>query len=236
MDKTIKIPEWLMYVIALVIVALMILMFTQRHNAAKEVIMYENNLKTTKNELKQSVTTNNLISESFANFKYVSEHTTQHADSEMTRLRSLVNKLTLSATSITAKTNEAIDAATTITFDTSSISDENQSPIYSSTVSTEWDTIRVVASRYATHISYVMLNKFDIKQSRKRVGLFKHENYVEVTSLNPHTETIGLRSFIVQDSKLSRFGIGACAGVTLDNAFKIRPSITVGLTYSLFSF
>lgn len=151
--------------------------------------------------------------------------------SSIGKLQKLVDKLSISATYLNNVTHNNLYSATQgiIQHDTVIGKDgiKNIYPEYRDTIKNKWEDFKISANKDSFHIQYKVFNEFEIKQTWKRNGLFRHKTAIaEITNLNPHTETKDLKSFTVAENKGNRlrdFLFGVLASAILIEGLKIIP-------------
>jgi hypothetical protein len=68
------------------------------------------------------------------------------------------------------------------------------------------------------------------------LGLGKGKPFAQVKNLNPYSATTNLKTYQVSPIDPKRFGLGVFTGIVLGSGLEIKPTIGLGLTYSLIQF
>lgn len=100
-------------------------------------------------------------------------------------------------------------------------------PTYTSSKSTLWLDLNIIAKRDSTHFDLKVRNKYSVV-----VGHDKQGTFAEVTNYNPYTETTDMRTYSVLIPKPKRLSLGIHAGYGIvDTGF--GPYFGVGINYDL---
>jgi hypothetical protein len=120
--------------------------------------------------------------------------------STMERLQKEVRRNTQLAAVIRQQTTSTV----VMTTDTVYLRDNDSTPVYQGSVSDEWADIAVTATADTIMVDYLVRNEF-VFQAVTKGGVFKPRTIeATVTSLNPHTETVGLSTWVVPVKKPRR--------------------------------
>lgn len=130
-------------------------------------------------------------------------------DSSIQKLLALVNKKTISATVVSNTTSGTISSGTIVTGRDTVIKDSliYIYPEYTLKPQiTKWDSISGKATKDTFQIFYKVFNEFEITQryekQKVKGKLFRQKvPMINITNLNPKTETRELKSFAVQPAK-----------------------------------
>lgn len=178
---------------------------TNNHTFEKIYNQSQDSLRFTRNKLNEQLATTNLLYGSVSDLKKL------HASDSSTigRLQKMVNKNTISATSLAVVTNSNINISeqATIVHDTiTSNGVEYLYPEYRDTIKNKWETVIIKVNKDSAHVDYKIFNEFDLKQEWKSNGLFKRKTAIaSVLNLNPNTETLQYKTFTVKEDKSNRF-------------------------------
>jgi len=162
-------------------------------------------------------------------------------DSTIQALQALVSdtKGLLSATVLSNSTANVVRSVTTISrVDTVWRAEVMEIyPVYWTMFKNEWENFNVTANRDTFIIDYTLYNKFEITQAREKreKGLFKRKvPVITIKNLNPHTETLALRSFAIkpQPRRIS-IGVGVYYGVTIPDG-KLSALAGGGIQFNIF--
>lgn len=219
-------------IIALSII--IVILLTQRacNNNASVINSYENDLDTLRNKLNQQEARNHLIVDAYNSIKAVA----RAKDSSLVDLQKIIDSKTSSATILQTRTQSTVTGKPTVLDSNGEIVEmQSNCPTYILNRGSDEDTVSVEASCGKVTFTYTAYNIFQIKQYWKRKGIFKKENFVEVTNLNPHTQTTGLRSFKVNSSQ-SRLSLGISISAGISSQLQPGIFIGAGLHYSIISF
>ncbi len=181
-------------------------------------------LHKTRNKLHQEITTTTLLYGNIEDFKKI-----HFADSSaIGKLQQLVNKFTISATYLSDVTGNSVSLATQTVIMHDTIFKDGIKylyPEYQDSISNRWEKFKIRASKDSIHLDYKVFNEFDLKQEWKNNGLFKRKTpEVTILNLNPHTETLELKTFTVKEDKTNRLRdmlIGAAMAVITVEATRV---------------
>lgn len=140
-------------------------------------------------------------------------------DSTLKRLSELVKKGSRTITVLQTNTSDSGSAPTILQADTS----RPEFPIYTASWSSKWDSFYIVATRDSIFRRYTVKNEFDIRHTWASTGFLQPKALqVEVLSLNPNSQTTGLRSWSIKQPKanrilwgLSGFALGFFSGMSV---------------------
>ena len=91
----------------------------------------------------------------------------------------------------------------------------------------------------SSYASLKVRNSYSIvigEEKQGFLGLGKRKPFVEVTNLNPYTQTKNLKTFEVKDDRKKKWVIGPQLGLTLGQSFQLIPTVGAGVTYKLIEF
>ena len=112
-------------------------------------------------------------------------------------------------------------------------------PTYESQWDLRWSSGSIKATRDSIFRDFKVKNEFEITHGFERVGFFKpKELNVNILNLNPNTETLELRSYMVQiPNKRFTVGIHAGYGIVMNGvSIGTGPYIGVGVGFTVFKF
>lgn len=84
-------------------------------------------------------------------------------------------------------------------------------------------------------LDYKIKNEYHVVIGEEKQSLFKKKPFVEITNLNPYTETTSLRTYQVAN-KEKKFGLGIQAGYGINHKLSPGFYIGIGVHYSLIRF
>lgn len=122
--------------------------------------------------------------------------------SEIEKLRKLVNKNTISASTVRTETHGVMTSKTEAVRDT--ICDSTCYPTYYTSYNNKWENVTVLASKDSVKVDYTVFNDFSMTQEMRKEGKWynpKYVPYVTIKNNNPHTTTTNLQSFAVEPPK-----------------------------------
>jgi hypothetical protein len=183
-----------------------------------------------RNKAGQQVSTISILSGSIKDLKSIRASDS----SSIGKLQKMVDDMTISATYLSTQTGNKFAAATekilyvkgdTVVTRRDSIIYKNVYPEYPADYSNKWEKFHILAGKDSIHVEYKVFNEFDIKQEWQKPGLFSRKIPVAtITNLNPHTETLDMRTFTLQENKGNRIrdvGMGAAGGALLIEVLRI---------------
>lgn len=224
MTKTLKInSNSIIFILVLSIIILILLLFKgcdkigSLQNSLTQVTESANDTITRiKNKLGQEEAKTLVIQGTIEDLKLI------HASdsSELGRLKNIVNKHTVSATTATTNTNNSISSATQIVYlhDTLEFPCDTIFPEYITKYENKWEKFDVKAGKDSIKIDYTVFNEFSVVQEFEKKGNVFNRKYIPVlmiTNNNPHTTTLNAKSFMLQPIKDKRwryFAIGSFVG------------------------
>ncbi len=201
-NDTVKPNKHYNIISTIAIIVLCILLWRGCEGEGETEKMYQalnDSLVKTRNSLGQEVSTRQIIEA--ANKKDFLA--IRSKDSTIIALQKLVKntKNVLAATVIKNQTYNSISGNTTVNGRDTIVSGDTIKiyPEYTLTRFNKWENISIKANKDSTHIEYKIYNDFNITQSLKKRGLFKPPvPEIQIVNLNPHTETLDVRSFEVK--------------------------------------
>lgn len=101
-------------------------------------------------------------------------------------------------------------------------------PTYSDSVINKWIQYRATMSKDSASFSLLVDNKFTAV-----LGKEKGKSFIELTTDNPYSKTKSLRVYQKGIKAQKRFGIGPNVSYSIGENFKFKPTIGIGLQYSL---
>lgn len=114
------------------------------------------------------------------------------------------------------------------------INRDSCNPIYSaSNKDTTWIKWKVIASRDFTNVDFISKDKYSVVIGSEKVGLFKRNSIVEITTYNPYNHIKSMKAFEVQDNRAERkisIGLQGGYGITLHG---LSPYIGLGINFRL---
>lgn len=140
-----------------------------------------------------------------------------------------------SITTIGTNTNINSNTATTVKWDT--IKTGTVFPVYESKLTDKWYNGFIRASHDTIKLKLNVKNDYTVVIGEEGKLFRKKTTFVEVTNLNPNTETTTLRTYQVKnDTKPKRFGIGVIIGYGIGVNLVPSPIIGIGGSYNFINF
>lgn len=152
---------------------------------------------------------------------------------EIKRLQRLLGetKRLLSATVFSNNTASRITSGSTISHrDTIYLENGIEVwPTYWTIFKDEWQDFNVTANQDTFLIDYIVFNRYEITQAyeKRKKGLFrKRVPVITIHNLNPHTETLTLKSFAIKPKpRKYSIGVGAYYGISIPTGV---PTLIIG--------
>lgn len=112
--------------------------------------------------------------------------------------------------------------------------DSSHTPAYKAIFTDMYHSIEIKASKDSTTYDLRVVNDLEISHSRKKsfLGLGKTKYLVNVRSMNPYTDTLSFKNYVIQD-RPRRLGLGLLGGYGASKT-GLSPIIGVGLYYKIF--
>lgn len=201
--KKIMNPKIINIIFALVIVALVCCLLNTCGNASKYKNMINasnDTLATYVNQKGQHVATIAALQGTVADLK----HLNAGKDSALLRLQQLVDKHTASATVHGTVTGNIFNSPTEIKYDTIKGKGDTvlQHPTYVTRYENKWEKFRIIATPDSFDVDYKVFNEYDYQVRYNKKKWYKSRvPEIIVTNINPHTETLELKTYMVAPPK-----------------------------------
>jgi len=153
------------------------------------------------------------------------KHLNAGKDSALLRLQQLVDKHTASATVHGTVTGNTFTSGTNIQkYDT--IRGKNDTltlrPTYVTNYFNKWERFKIIASPDSFHVDYKVFNEYDYQVRYNKKKWYKSRvPEIIVTNINPHTETLELKTYTVTPPKHQKkivFLGGLISGIAISMA------------------
>jgi hypothetical protein len=206
MKKTTRLKPFFLELLASIVVCMIMFGFLLHYKGKSE--RFQEALGSTNLEWTERInSTRNRLNQQVAEVTAVSSMTRQELQtlqaahgSTMERLQKEVRRNTQLAAVIRQQTTSTV----VMTTDTVYLRDNDSTPVYQGSVSDEWADIEVTATADTIMVDYLVRNEF-VFQAVTKGWVFKPRTIeATVTSLNPHTETVGLSTWLVPVKKPRR--------------------------------
>ena len=103
-------------------------------------------------------------------------------------------------------------------------------------ISNEWIHTKFGYRSDTTFYNLMVYNKYSVVLGEDKEGFFKKsKSFVEITNLNPYSETTSLRTYQVTQKK-KHFSIGPQLGAGITSDLQFNFYIGIGIQYSLIKF